>query len=84
MTSHGGNARAEVNVPLFMIGILEGEFDTNYKASHSNLFATILDLMNFPEEFRFHKYSISLLKAREEDSATRYFNPLKREKIPFD
>jgi hypothetical protein len=40
--------------------------------------------MNFPDEFRFQKYAPSLLKARAKDSAPRFFNPLKQEKVPFD
>ncbi len=84
MASHGGKTREEANVPLFIIGNLGVEVDTNYKASHQNLFATILDLMNFPDDLRFRQYPISLLKAKAKDSKTRFFNPLKKEKLPFD
>lgn len=82
--SHGGTTRAEANVPLFIIGNLGKEVDTNFKASHQNLFATMLDLMNFPDDLRVRNYPISLLKAMATDSKTRYFNPLKKAKVPFD
>lgn len=81
--SHGGTTSAEANVPIFIIGDLGKTIDTNYKASHQNLLPTILDLMNYPEEKRHHKYALSLLQAVEKDSQPRYFNPLKMKKILF-
>lgn len=82
--SHGGLTKKEASVPLFLIGNVDKEVDTKFRASHSNIFATVLDLMNYPIEYRQRKYALSLLKAKEPDSKTRYFNPNKQRKIPFD
>ncbi len=84
MASHGGTTRKEANVPLFIVGNLNAKVETKYKASHSNIFPTILDLMDYPVEYRQRRYALSLLKATEKDSKTRYYNPNKQEKIPFD
>lgn len=82
--AHGGTTRDEANVPLFMLGNLPKEPDVNYKASHSNIFPTLLDLMNYPENLRKEKYALSLLNAASKDSTRRFFNPYFGEKIPFD
>jgi glucan phosphoethanolaminetransferase (alkaline phosphatase superfamily) len=71
--SHGGDTKTQAIVPLFIIGNIEKEVDTGFKASHANIFATILDLMKFPEDKRKRKYSISLLNAKGADSIVRYF-----------
>lgn len=83
-SSHGGKTPAEANVPLFIIGKLDSKPDTNYRASHANIFPTLLDLMNYPENLREKRNSISLLKAVSKDSRPRFFNPDLGEKIPFD
>ena len=49
------------------------EVDTEFRASHANLFSTILDLMQFPESERKHNYAISLLKAKSSDSKPRFY-----------
>lgn len=82
--SHGGETREEAIVPLFVVGKLDRSPDTNFKASHQNIYPTLLDLMNYPEEFRERRYVISLLKARASDSKTRFFNPNLGEKISFE
>jgi hypothetical protein len=74
----------EANVPLFMLGNLPPNLDVNYKASHCNLFTTMLDLMNYPAEKRKRPLAISLLKATAANSQPRYYNPLLGEKFPFD
>lgn len=71
--SHGGESRKEAIVPLFMLGNLDSEIDKDFKAMHANIFATMLDLMNYPEEMRKYKYAVSLLKAKKADSKERYF-----------
>ncbi len=83
-SSHGGNTKEEATVPLFMIGTLDGKVDTAYKASHQNIFPTILDLIGYPAELREHTAIPSLLKARSSDSKPRFFNPDLGHKIPFD
>lgn len=82
--SHGGTSKAEASVPLFIIGELPGEIDTKYKASHQNLYPTILDLINYPEELREKNKAVSLLKAKAKDSTPRFFNPDLSAKVPFD
>jgi glucan phosphoethanolaminetransferase (alkaline phosphatase superfamily) len=85
--SHGGTAKVEATVPLFILGKLPNEVDTNFKASHENIFPTLLDLMNYPTELRKINYAVSLLKAKESDSKVRYFfNPDLNldEKLQFD
>lgn len=73
--SHCSNTKNEANVPLFMIANVKdlSQVDTEYKAAHANLFATILDLMDFPEDKRTYNYAISLLKAKAADSQERYY-----------
>lgn len=83
-SSHGGNTKAEANVPLFIVGQLDRKVDTGYKASHANLFPTILDLIGYPAELREKRGFPSLLSAVSTDSRQRYFNPDLGPKIPFD
>lgn len=71
--SHCSDTRNEANVPLFIISNSLSEVDTNFPASHSNLFATLLDLMNFPEDKRKFSYSVSLLKAKNADAKPRFY-----------
>lgn len=85
--THCGNNPKEAIVPLFIIGDLKKPVDTDFKASHENLFATILDLMEYPVSLRKRDYAISLLKAKASDSKERYFvsaNLIKGIKIKFD
>ena len=61
--AHCGLGRQEAIVPLFMLGY-DGVVDTSYRASHQNLFATLLDLMGVPESSRKLAYQRSLLRRR--------------------
>lgn len=84
---HGGDSKKVATVPLFIIGKLPNEVDTNYKASHANIFPTILDLINYPEELRKREYALSLLKAKAANSKERYFvtcNLANANKLKFD
>ena len=81
---HGGSSRPEATVPLFLIGLKDRPVDTSFKASHANLFTSLLDLMEYPDSLRKHPYAISLLKARGSDSRKRFFNPAGQGKVPFD
>lgn len=72
-TPHCSTTKNETKVPLFIIGYEAGKVDTKYKASHPNIFATVLDLMGVPEQSRKHPYARSLLKAREADSEPRFY-----------
>lgn len=71
---HCGETQPEAVVPLFMIAN-PGAFDVDvgFRASHFNLFATTLDLMNFPSNERAYHYQPSLLTARAADSVDRYY-----------
>lgn len=82
--SHGGDSKAEATVPLFIIGDLGIDVDTEYKASHQNIFPTLLDLMKYPRDLRRTNLAISLLEAKSTDSKPRYFNPNLQNRVPFD
>jgi glucan phosphoethanolaminetransferase (alkaline phosphatase superfamily) len=74
--AHCGSAPIMAEVPLLLISgedLRLPEVDFGYKAAHSNIFATLLDLMNFPEGDRPIRYNNSLLKAKVADSRPRYF-----------
>ncbi len=71
--SHGNVHRSEARVPLLLISGERLEVDTAYKASHSNLFATLLDLMEFPVSERTYPYALSLLQAQADDSRPRTY-----------
>ena len=58
---HGGRSKSEASVPLFIITRKKLPVNTNYRASHFNVFPTLLDLMNFPISERKYKYDQSLL-----------------------
>jgi hypothetical protein len=49
------------------------EPDTAFKPMHANIFPTVLDLMNYPDNLRQHEYAISLLQAKGTDPGERYF-----------
>ncbi len=68
-----GPTRNEARVPIFIIQASPLKVDTHYKASHQNLFATLLDLMEAPQEMRRFPYAISLLKANTSMSQPRYY-----------
>jgi glucan phosphoethanolaminetransferase (alkaline phosphatase superfamily) len=71
--SHGRDTRNEASVPLFVLSSTPLQVDLEYKASHANLFATLLDLMGMPKEARPYDYALSLFEARAEDSQPRYY-----------
>jgi glucan phosphoethanolaminetransferase (alkaline phosphatase superfamily) len=81
---HGGETLGEAAVPLFVLSLKDLRPDTGFAASHHNLFATVLDLMNYPRELRPPSLSVSLLTATRNDSTPRYFNPGPGKKIRFD
>lgn len=73
VSSHCNDSRSAAIVPLMMIGEKIPSVDTQFKATHANIFATLLDLMNYPESEREFQYRKSLLKATASDSQPRFF-----------
>jgi len=75
ITSHCAETKPEANVPLLMIAQKANLpiVDTGYRASHNNIFATLLDLMQYPEAERKFAYSTSLLKTQAADSKPRVY-----------
>ena len=71
--SHCTGTRQETRVPLIVIGRLPNPVDAAYRASHSNILPTFLDLMNVPAEAYMYDYNLSLLKATAKDSVDRLF-----------
>ncbi|MGI9035060.1 MAG: sulfatase-like hydrolase/transferase [Pyrinomonadaceae bacterium] len=82
--SHGGMTKNEAAVPLFIISQDNLKIDTAYKASHQNIFPTILDLLGYPQEMREGSFAPSLLKVKSADSKPRFFNPDLGPSVPFD
>jgi len=70
---HCGYTSPEARVPLFMLGKLPVKPDTAYKANHSNILPTVLDLMGVPDSARKYPYELSLFKAGAADSKDRYY-----------
>jgi len=68
-----GPTRNEARVPILIIQAGPLAVDTSYKASHQNLFATLLDLMKVPQENRQFPYAVSLLQATASMSQPRYY-----------
>lgn len=75
--THCGSSSAtspnEASVPLLLISKDGLGIDTRFSASHANVFATLLDLMGFPDSARLHQYDSSLLRTTAPDSRARYF-----------
>jgi lipid A ethanolaminephosphotransferase len=81
---HGGTTREEAMVPLFMLGLKDQNVDTGFKATHANMFTTLLDLMKFPTGERRRPYAISLFEGKSGPATHRYYNPPAGKKLPFD
>ena len=73
--THAGDSRDEALVPLFIVSndARVRDADTRFAAAHRNLFATLLDLMNYPRDLRKHEYAVSLLDAKANESKTRKY-----------
>jgi glucan phosphoethanolaminetransferase (alkaline phosphatase superfamily) len=68
-----GSTRNEAQIPLLIISGRPLTVDTAYKASHQNLFATLLDLMQVPDSSRTYPYSPSLLQATASAWQPRFY-----------
>ncbi len=82
--SHCGETKNEALVPLLLIGNLAESPDTNYRASHYNIFATLLDLMGTPSEIRSQEFPPSLLLTQASHSTDRYYLGGNGQPINFD
>ena len=71
--THGGKNREQAFVPLIMIGIDTAKARSDVLASHENIFATLLDLMEVPKSARKYEYGNSLLDPNARFSAKRYY-----------
>ena len=71
--SHCNETKNEALIPLLLIGELDRSVDINYRASHYNIFATLLDLLHVPVEARKYDYPPSLLHVKAADSTDRYY-----------
>jgi len=71
--THCSGTRQETRVPLIIFGQLPVAVDTAYRARHSNILPTILDLLHTPSGAYPYPYDLSLLTARAEDSTDRLF-----------
>lgn len=58
-------------VPMFLMGDNRPPVDTQYRPSHHNAFATVLDLLSFPVDQRPLAYGRSLLTAQADDHDSR-------------
>jgi glucan phosphoethanolaminetransferase (alkaline phosphatase superfamily) len=63
----------EANVPLFIVSREPLKVENSFRASHANIFATLLDLMSFPKSELRYQHAISLLDAKAADSQPRFF-----------
>ena len=81
---HGGTTREEAMVPLFILGLKGQNPDVGFKATHANIFSTLLDLMNFPSETRTHPYQMSLFVGKGDMPVQRFYNPPPGKKFAFD
>jgi arylsulfatase A-like enzyme len=61
----------QVAVPLWMLGTARPALDSGYNASHANIMATLLDLMEVPMAARPFAYPRSLLTAAASDRDVR-------------
>jgi lipid A ethanolaminephosphotransferase len=81
---HCNYTRTEASVPLMLIGRLPAELDLSYPAGHANIFATLLDLMQVPEEARLHEYAPSLFAAGTARAVPRFFLSGSGKIFPYD
>jgi glucan phosphoethanolaminetransferase (alkaline phosphatase superfamily) len=81
---HCHNTRHEALVPLLIITNLKLSPDTSFHASHSNIFATLLDFMQVPEGARLHAYAPSLLSATRAQNQPRFYLDGELAPLPFD
>jgi glucan phosphoethanolaminetransferase (alkaline phosphatase superfamily) len=68
-----GPTRNEAKVPIFIISGRLLSVDLAFKASHQNLFATLLDLMHLPQASRLYSYAPALFDTTANSSQPRFY-----------
>lgn len=73
--AHAGGSRNEALVPIFIVSTDERvrNADAGFAAAHENLFATLLDLFDYPVRLREREYARSLLAAKRADFKPRTY-----------
>jgi glucan phosphoethanolaminetransferase (alkaline phosphatase superfamily) len=73
--SHAGDSKTEAAVPIFVIGSDKRlqSADKDFAAAHRNIFATLLDLMDYPKDLRAYHYAPSLFEVKSADSEPRTY-----------
>ncbi|MFK7802531.1 MAG: sulfatase-like hydrolase/transferase [Anaerolineae bacterium] len=72
---HCGRDKLEARVPLMMMGRFPEGIDTAFQAHHSNIFPTLLDFMQVPDEALVADYALSLFDVTTADSIPRSYLP---------
>lgn len=62
-----------VRVPLILMGEFDEEINTNFKATHANIFPALLDLMKVPPKVRKNDYQRSLLDTERQTAVKRFY-----------
>ena len=70
--THGGGSRLEATVPIMLLTGAEVNVDTGFRAGHADVFTTVLDLLEIPED-QWPEVGLSLLRARSADSRPRHY-----------
>ena len=81
---HGGDTIDEASIPLFIIGLDRRKTERVAQAHHSNIFPTLLDLMNFPIEGRNALYAPSLFDPAMNTLRPRYYHSGDGRRYLFD
>lgn len=68
-----GPTHNEAKIPIIIISARPFVVDTDFKAGHQNLFATLLDLMQVPDSSRVYSYSPSLLQPTTGNRQPRFY-----------
>lgn len=70
---HCNETPQEATVPLLLIGKHLPSIDPSWRASHSNILPTILDLMGISSDDRLHSYAPSLFSDAENNTGRFFF-----------
>lgn len=58
---HAGTRKEQAQVPLLMLGDIPENLRPDIKVAHENIFATLLDLLEYPKNYRQYDYANSLI-----------------------